>query len=227
MHMSTTTVGEFAVELRKSPGALLEQLRRAGVDKSDASERLSETDKQELLGYLQASHGTGSIERKKITLVKKSATEIKQVDDTRNARLIEVQVRGKQVMLEREGSEETTVANAAGDEAPQPGRTPMHNLVIIVGNTGRNELTESLQRRYDAALASMAKWLCGARTTYAFGKAARDLKAVFEALRAKLRLTLTPSWEHAPAAAIRRARLVTAGQHSFFHVGKVDGRNAP
>lgn len=192
IQMSITTVGEFALRLRKSPEALLEQLRDAGVDKSSANDRLWETDKQKLLGYLQASHGTASGERKKITLVKKPATEVKQLD-----------------------------------EASPPGRTPVHNRIIIVGNIGRDELTESWQRRYDAALASMADWLCRPRATCSFEEAARNLKAVFEALRGKLRLTLRPSWERIPAAALRRAQLVTAGQHSFFYAGKVDGRNAP
>jgi hypothetical protein len=225
--MSTATVGEFALELGKSPEALLEQLRVAGVDKSAASDRLSDTDKQALLNYLQASHGTGSAERKKITLVKKSTSEIKQLDDTRKARSIEVQVRGKRVMLERDKGEETAAANDAEDGASQPGPMPVRNRMILVGNCGRDSLTESWQSQYDEALAAMAKVLCGLRATYSLSEAARDLKAVFETLRAKLRLKFTPSWERAPAAAIRRAQLVTAGQHSFFHAGKVDGRNAP
>lgn len=227
-HMSTTTVGEFAQELRRSPEDLLEQLRRAGVaDKWSASDDLFGTDKEKLLCYLQVSHRSGSVERKKIIQVKKSTTQIGQLNDTHKARSNEVQVRGKQVMLKRDESEETAGADAAQDEAPQPGRKPARNRIIIVGNIGRDEATESWQRRYEAALASMGEWLCGIRTTYSFREATRDLKAVFEALRAKLRLTLKPSWEHAPAAAIKTAQLVTAGQHSFFHAGKVDGRNAP
>ena len=78
--MSSTTVAEFASELKKSTDTLLEQLRSAGVAKSAATDALSEADKQKLLGYLQASHGTASGERKKITLVKKSTSEIKQAD---------------------------------------------------------------------------------------------------------------------------------------------------
>ncbi|GAB3653196.1 translation initiation factor IF-2 N-terminal domain-containing protein [Ramlibacter alkalitolerans] len=64
------TVGAFAAELRKSPDALLEQLRQAGVEKAAASDRLSDADKCQLLGFLQAAHGTSTAERKRITLVK-------------------------------------------------------------------------------------------------------------------------------------------------------------
>jgi translation initiation factor IF-2 len=58
--MSSTTVAEFASELKKSPETLLEQLKSAGVAKSAPTDALSDADKQKLLGYLQASHGTAS-----------------------------------------------------------------------------------------------------------------------------------------------------------------------
>ena len=100
--MSTTTVAEFAAELKKSPDTLLEQLRGAGVAKAAVSDVLSESDKQRLLGYLQASHGTATLERKKITLVKKSTSEIKQADSTGRARTIQVEVRKKRTFIKRE-----------------------------------------------------------------------------------------------------------------------------
>ncbi|MDB5851259.1 MAG: translation initiation factor, partial [Rhodoferax sp.] len=100
--MSNSTVAEFAAELKKSADTLLEQLKGAGVAKSTSSDVLSESDKQKLLGYLQASHGTASAERKKITLVKKSTTEIKQADATGRARTIQVEVRKKRTFIKRD-----------------------------------------------------------------------------------------------------------------------------
>ena len=100
--MSSTTVAEFANELKKSAETLLEQLKSAGVAKSAASDPLSESDKQRLLAYLQASHGTAGGERKKITLVKKSTTEIKQADASGRARTIQVEVRKKRTFVRRD-----------------------------------------------------------------------------------------------------------------------------
>ena len=100
--MSSTTVAEFANELKKSTDTLLEQLKSAGVAKSAASDRLTEADKQHLLSYLQASHGTASAERKKISLVKKSTSEIKQADSSGKARTIQVEVRKKRTFVRRE-----------------------------------------------------------------------------------------------------------------------------
>ncbi len=117
---STTTVAEFAAELNKPTAILIEQLTSAGVAKAQADDRLSEADKQKLLSFLQASHGTASAERKKITLVKKSTSEIKQADATGRARTIQVEVRKKRTFVKRDESAEQPAEDAAAmPEAPQ------------------------------------------------------------------------------------------------------------
>jgi translation initiation factor IF-2 len=100
--MSSTTVAEFANELKKSADVLLDQLRSAGVTKASEGDALTDADKQKLLSYLQASHGTVSAERKKITLVKKSTSEIKQADASGKARTIQVEVRKKRTLIKRD-----------------------------------------------------------------------------------------------------------------------------
>ncbi len=117
--MSSMTVAEFANELKKSPDTLLEQLKSAGVAKSAASDKLTESDKQHLLSYLQLSHGTNTGERKKITLVKKSTTEIKQADATGKARTIQVEVRKKRTFVRRDEGSETAAGAAPEDTAEQ------------------------------------------------------------------------------------------------------------
>ena len=113
--MSNTTVAEFATELRKPAETLLEQLKGAGVSKSSSSDVLSEADKQKLLSYLQASHGTQSLERKKITLVKKQTTEIKQADASGRARTIQVEVRKKRTFIKRDDALDGTAEADATD----------------------------------------------------------------------------------------------------------------
>jgi len=110
------TVAEFANELKKSIDTVLEHLRSAGVEKSNPSDALSEADKQKLLTYLQASHGTVSGERKKITLVKKSTSEIKQADSTGKARTIQVEVRKKRTFIKRE---DELAASDVPEQEPQ------------------------------------------------------------------------------------------------------------
>ena len=114
--MSSTTVAEFASELKKSTDTLLEQLKSAGVVKTAASDKLTDADKQHLLSYLQASHGTPSPERRKITLVKKSTSEIKQADASGKARTIQVEVRKKRTFVRREDGVEVAVESTATDQ---------------------------------------------------------------------------------------------------------------
>ncbi|NBU19048.1 MAG: translation initiation factor IF-2 [Betaproteobacteria bacterium] len=112
--MSSTTVAEFAKELKKPTKTLIEQLNAAGVNTSSESDSLTEKDKQKLLTHLQTSHGTASTERKKISLVKKSTTEIKQADATGKARTIQVEVRKKRTFVKRDD------ANSESPVAEEP-----------------------------------------------------------------------------------------------------------
>ena len=116
---STTTVAEFAAELNKSTANLIEQLSSAGVNKAQAGDALSESDKQKLLSYLQASHGTAPGERKKITLVKKSTSEIKQADSSGKARIIPVQTIKKRTFIKREDGSDASIENSAADIVPE------------------------------------------------------------------------------------------------------------
>ena len=100
--MSSTTVAEFASELKKSTETLLDQLKSAGVSKASPSDVLTDADKHSLLNFLQSSHGTAGADRKKITLVKKQTTEIKQADASGKARTIQVEVRKKRTFVRRE-----------------------------------------------------------------------------------------------------------------------------
>ena len=111
--MSSNTVAEFAAELNKPTALLLEQLGSAGVEKASGEDPISENDKQRLLSYLQASHGTATGERKKITLTKKSTTEIKQADASGRARTIQVEVRKKRTFIQRDDEPVETEQPAA------------------------------------------------------------------------------------------------------------------
>ena len=112
--MSNITVAELANELKRSVGKLLEQLQAAGVKKSSGGDVLTETDKKKLLDHLQSSHGTIAPARKKITLTKKTTSEIKQADATGKARTIQVEVRKKRTFIKRDDEP------AAAPQTPSP-----------------------------------------------------------------------------------------------------------
>ncbi len=127
--MSSNTVAEFASELKKTPEILLDQLKSAGVVKSASSDVLTESDKQKLLAHLQASHGVAQGDRKKITLVTKSTSEIKQADATGKARTIQVEVRKKRTFVKRDEAAEAAVAEAPAVE--ETVTEPAHNPELV------------------------------------------------------------------------------------------------
>jgi len=117
--MAVTTVAQFAAELNRPAATLLEQLQSAGVVKQSAEDVLTEGDKERLLTFLRSSHGTAGAERKKITLTRKSTSEIKQADASGRARTIQVEVRKKRVFVKRDegaGVVESTGAPILDDE---------------------------------------------------------------------------------------------------------------
>ena len=116
--MAVTTVAQFAAELNRPAAALLEQLQSAGVRKASTDDALTDADKERLLGFLRTAHGTtASAERKKITLTRKSTSEIKQADSSGKARTIQVEVRKKRVFVKRDEAA-PAVEEAAAPAAP-------------------------------------------------------------------------------------------------------------
>jgi translation initiation factor IF-2 len=144
---STTTVAEFAAELNKSPATLIEQLTSAGVAKAQAGDPLSEADKQKLLGYLQASHGTVAAERKKITLVKKSTSEIKQADSSGKARTIQVEVRKKRTFVKREDEVDLPAEQANSESVAAPASPAVDDSELIRREEEASRHAELLRRQ--------------------------------------------------------------------------------
>ncbi|MDE2275147.1 MAG: translation initiation factor IF-2 associated domain-containing protein, partial [Burkholderiales bacterium] len=113
--MAVTTVAQFAAQLGRPTTALIEQLQSAGVTKQSPEDALTDADKERLLDFLRNAHGTtAGAERKKITLTRKTSTEIKQADSSGRARTIQVEVRKKRVFVKRDD------APAAAEEPSGP-----------------------------------------------------------------------------------------------------------
>lgn len=112
--MSTTTVSQFATELKMPVTALLEQLARAGVSKEGGDDSLTDQDKNNLLEYLRRSHGEAE-PKNKITLTRKSTSEIKAKDAHGRARTVQVEVRKKRVLVKRD-TPEAAAEPVAGEE---------------------------------------------------------------------------------------------------------------
>jgi translation initiation factor IF-2 len=113
--MAQTTVAQFAAELGLPTALLLEQLKSAGVVKSAVEDKLEEADKSALLEYLRKEHGAQA-PKSKITLTRKSNTEIKKTDSMGKARTIQVEVRKKRVLERNEEVAEQTISAPVVEE---------------------------------------------------------------------------------------------------------------
>jgi translation initiation factor IF-2 len=105
--MSQYTVEQFASELNLPVDLLLDQLKNAGVKKSDSKDELSEEDKSALLNFLKQSHGDSQKPKNKITLTRKQNTEIKKTDSTGRSRTIQVEVRKKRTLIKTSEEQKT------------------------------------------------------------------------------------------------------------------------
>ena len=132
--MAQTTVAQFAAELGLPTALLLEQLKSAGVVKSTLEDKLEEADKTALLEFLRKEHGAIQVPKNKITLTRKSNSEIKKTDSMGKARTIQVEVRKKRV-IDRNETEVEQVAPAI-EVMPEP-ETPEQLPVEVV-----NEIIE-------------------------------------------------------------------------------------
>src|SRR6185295_16398864 len=160
--MAHTTIEQFATDLKMPAGALLEQLTAAGVAGKKQGDNLSEQDKTRLLDYLRKQHGAAGDGKKRITLTRKSTSEIKAADSSGKARTIQVEVRKKRVLVRRE--EEAPVAAAPEDvveapvaEAPVP--TPAPAPAPAAAPTGPQPIISAEQQALRDAEARKAQEL--------------------------------------------------------------------
>ncbi|MCY3730434.1 MAG: translation initiation factor IF-2 associated domain-containing protein [Rhodospirillaceae bacterium] len=107
--MSDVTVTEFAQVLRVPVEKLLLQLGEAGIQVADANDTISEDAKLELLTHLRRSHGRkdpAASAPRKITLKRKSQSELRLAGGAGRSRTVNVEVRRKRTYIKRDVLEE-------------------------------------------------------------------------------------------------------------------------
>lgn len=119
-------VEQFAQELKLPPQLLLEQLKAAGVSKSDVVDPVTEADKAHLLDYLRKMHG-GAAEtgKTKITITRKQTGEIRKTDSTGKSRTIQVEVRKSRTYVKRDAAALATEAQPVAEPVPEVELAPL------------------------------------------------------------------------------------------------------
>ena len=107
--MAEVTVSQFAEVLKVPVDRLLVQLDQAGIKVSGPDARISDDAKLELLTHLRRSHGSeadGDGAPRRITLKRKTQSELKLASVQGRARTVNVEVRRKRTYIKRDVLEE-------------------------------------------------------------------------------------------------------------------------
>ena len=104
--MADVTVKQFAEVVGISIDRLLEQLQEAGLEKDGADANLTDTEKVDLLSHLRRKHGkdeeaSDEAGPKKITLSRKSTSELKLSGSQGKGKSVTVEVRKKRTYVKR------------------------------------------------------------------------------------------------------------------------------
>jgi translation initiation factor IF-2 len=119
--MSDVTVRQLAEVVGIPLERLLTQLGDAGLDKNDADDVLSDTEKLQFLSYLRQSHGKSQeevAEPKRVTLQRRTVSELKQGKiPGKGVKTISVEVRKKRTYVKRSELPELTDRRLEADRA--------------------------------------------------------------------------------------------------------------
>ena len=215
--MAVTTVAQLATELNRPAATLLEQLQSAGVAKKTPEDALTESDKERLLEFLRSAHGTtAGGDRKKITLTRKSTSEIKQADASGKARTIQVEVRKKRVFVKRDdvpgAAHEEDAAPAAPviDDAELARREEEASRQAELIRRQEEELAEKRRQREERERAEREAAERAAAAAEAAAAEAAAAEAAAKAQAALAKAAGAPPAEPAPAPAAAPAPVAAA-----------------
>src|SRR6201992_3892330 len=107
--MAEVTVSQFAEVLKVPVDRLLIQLDQAGIQVGGPDARISDDAKLELLTHLRRAHGSGEdgdAAPRKITLKRKTQSELKLASVQGRARTVNVEVRRQRTYIKRDVLEE-------------------------------------------------------------------------------------------------------------------------
>jgi translation initiation factor IF-2 len=158
--MSDMKVKDLAGTVGVSPERLVEQLNEAGIEVSKPDDDITEAQKQTLLSFLQRRHGTGSstsTTSKKITLKRKSVSEIKLPGASRQAgKSVSVEVRKKRTYVKRNPAEEAEAAELARqkeaeEKAAEAERLEQERIAKEEADRKQREENERKQREAEEA----------------------------------------------------------------------------
>ncbi len=151
--MSDVTIGQFADVLKIPVEKLLTQLDAAGITVKGADDLISDDAKRELLTHLRRTHGheegATAASPKKITLSRRSQSEIKVASGQGRAKTVTVEVRRKRTYVSRDVLEQENKAQQ--DELDRQRKDEQEKLDKERADRDAVERAESEKREKEVA----------------------------------------------------------------------------
>lgn len=150
--MAEVTVKQLADVVGVSVERLLKQMQEAGIDNKNDSSVVSETERQALLAYLKRSHGdkAHSGEPKKITLKRKTTSQLKVAGASGKRKTVNIEVRKKRTYVKRTELEEQKAQETAAEaqvaqpqEEPTTSTAPEQPAAAVAETTAVSETAEN------------------------------------------------------------------------------------
>ena len=143
--MAEVTVTQFAEVLKVPVDRLLAQLDQAGIKVSGPDARITDDAKLELLTHLRRSHGSSDTDGdgapRKITLKRKTQSELKLAGNQGRARTVNVEVRRTRNYIKRD----VLLTQAIASEETLDQSMPADDLLLLEGMSP--DLALTLARR--------------------------------------------------------------------------------
>ncbi len=124
--MAEITIKSFSLQIGVPPETLVKQLAAAGIEGRSVDDALTEEEKEALFRHLRTTHGTTE-EKKKITLKRKSTSQVTQSSRAGGTRTVQVEVRKKRTFVKRTDVEQEAepLAEAVVEEI-----TPVAEVIV-------------------------------------------------------------------------------------------------
>ena len=100
--MAEVAVKRFAEQIGVEDSRLLQQLEAAGIPGKSLEDVLSDQEKEKLLGYLKGeANGSTGEPRQRVTLKRRTTTQVRQTSRTGGARTVHVEVKKRRTLVRR------------------------------------------------------------------------------------------------------------------------------
>jgi len=235
--MSDVTVAQFAEVLKVPVDRLLVQLESAGIQVEGPQALISDEAKLELLTHLRRAHGAaepsktaGAAAPRKITLARKSQSELKQASQQGRARTVNVEVRHKKTYIKRDVLEEQNKQSqgAVDEKRKEQEAQELAERDRQEAARKESERMEAENRRRIEDEATKKKQAEEARRTQEEQRARQETEAQ---RRAAAEAAVSPTRperhkpEKAPVAAVDAAKDTRYGRQELHVAGGVSARN--